>query len=334
MSKAQELLNVHIQFELNHWKGEKANETLKTELQDIYKQIKDLKIGLFLNDKKKILDFSNKFILSREMTKEEEEIVNALAKVTHEVIGKNKDSVPSILSKETFTKAVNMGIKQKELRRDIIHNIINSAIYTKMISKILFTGIKDFTGENGPAKNIPGASSLLKMGSDFFSNIGVQDNIDKQLTKFIEENVGATLKQSESILNQEIDAKTSNELIEELWKFISAKKISDLQEYSKPEEIDTITSLIKPAWNHFKKSSLFTEILEAHVDFILARYKDKTIAEMLALYNISVDDSISEIARIAGENLAKPEVQAVLENKIKARLTAFYTSKEALAVLK
>jgi hypothetical protein len=228
-----------------------------------------------------------------------------------------------------------MGMGMKELRKDVIHTVINSPVYTKMISSVMYNAIADFVaGENSFTKNVPGASSLFKIGQDFLGNIpGVQAGIEKNLTAFIQSNLQNSLKQSEKLLNQELDAKTSKELTDEIWNFISTKKISDLQHYADKKDIKKIQTIARTEWSHIKTSPLLIQILESHIDIILSRYKGKKVKEILSLYKIQKSEITDNLSNLLNSYISMPEMQTHLQKRITLRLEGFYTSEKAYMVI-
>ena len=225
MSQLEKLYQAHLEYELSQWKGQNLKDNLKKEIESLYDTLAEIPAEEFI-DKKTILDLTKKYLTAREIGKEEEELALALSEATHKVIGSNKEVLTSLFTKEIFDRSMNLGMGMKELRKDVIHTVINSPVYTKMISSVMYNAIADFIGgENAFAKNVPVASSILKMGQDFLGNIpGMQAGIEKNLTAFIQSNLQNSLKQSEKLLNQELDSKTSKELTDEIWNFLGTKK--------------------------------------------------------------------------------------------------------------
>ncbi len=334
MSQLQKLLNAHIEYEVAEWKGESLKKNLKAEIESSYDAIGDIEAEKFI-DKKTILDFAKSYVNTKEIEKEAEDLVLSLSEATHKLIGGNQEPLTSLFTKNIFEESMNMGMGMKELRKDVIHTVINSPVYTKMISSVMFNAIADFVGgENSFAKNVPGASSLFKMGQDFLGNIpGMQAGIEKNLTAFIQSNLQNSLKQSEKLLNQELDAKTSKELTDEIWNFISTKKISDLQHYAGKDDIKKIIHLSKTQWNHIKTSPLLLQILESHIDVILTRYKGKKVKELLALYKIQRSDITDNLSTLLENYISLPQIQHHLKQRITLRLEGFYTSEKAKSVL-
>jgi hypothetical protein len=334
MSQLQKLLNAHIEYEVAAWKGENLNNNLKLEIDSFYDMIVEIEAEKFI-DKKTILEIAKNYLTSREIEKEAEDLVQSLAEKTHQIIGSNQEPLTSLFTKEIFEDSMNMGMGMKELRKDVIHTVINSPVYTKMISSVMYNAIANFVGgENSFAKNVPGAFSLFKMGQDFLGNIpGVQAGIEKNLTAFIQSNLQNSLKQSEKLLNQELDAKTSKELTDEIWNFISAKKISDLQHYADKDDIKKILAVSKSEWKHIKTSPLLLQILESHIDVILSRYKGKKIKELLSLYKIQKTDITDNLGNLLGSYISMPEIQSHIQKRITLRLEGFYTSEKAYMVI-
>ncbi|MBP9884847.1 MAG: hypothetical protein KBF93_01025 [Leptospiraceae bacterium] len=334
MSQLQTLLNAHIEYELSQWKGQNLKDNLKIEIESLYDTLVEMSIEDFV-DKKTITELAKIYLTSREIGKEEESLALAISEATYRLISSNQDQLTSLSTKAIFDEAMNMGMSMKELRKDVIHTVINSPVYTKMISSVLYNAIADFAGgENAFAKNVPVASSLLKMGQDFLGNIpGMQAGIEKNLTAFIQSNLQNSLKQSEKLLNQELDSKTSKELTDEIWRFLNTKKISDLQHYANTDDFKKIFAIVKLEWEHIKTSPLLLQILDTNLDVILSRYKGKKIKELLALYKIEKKDITENITKIAESYISNPQIQTHLTNRLKLRLEGFYNSSEAKKII-
>ena len=334
MSQLEKLLNAHIEYELSLWKGQNLKDNLKAEIESLYETLADIPAEVFI-DKKTILDLAKKYITSREVGKEEEQLALALSEATHKTIGNNKEALTSLFTKEIFDTSMNLGMGMKELRKDVIHTVINSPVYTKMISSVMYNAIADFIGgENAFAKNVPIASSFLKMGQDFLGNIpGMQAGIEKNLTAFIQSNLQNSLKQSEKLLNQELDSKTAKELTDELWKFLETKKISDLQQYANTNDLNQIFSIAKSEWNHIKTSPLLPQILETNLDVILTKYKGKKIGELIVIFQIKKSDIIDSLSIISEAYISHPQIQKHIEKRLSLRLEGFYKSENAKTII-
>lgn len=330
MSQLEKLYQAHLEYELSQWKGQNLKDNLKKEIESLYDTLAEIPAEEFI-DKKTILDLTKKYLTAREIGKEEEELALALSEATHKVIGSNKEVLTSLFTKEIFDRSMNLGMGMKELRKDVIHTVINSPVYTKMISSVMYNAIADFIGgENAFAKNVPVASSILKMGQDFLGNIpGMQAGIEKNLTAFIQSNLQNSLKQSEKLLNQELDSKTSKELTDEIWNFLGTKKISDLQQYANTNDLNQIFSIAKSEWEHIKTSPLLPQILETNLDVILTKYKGKKIGELINIFKIKKSDIIDSLVTISEAYINHPQIQKHLEKRLRLRLEGFYKSESA-----
>ncbi|HMV41937.1 MAG TPA: hypothetical protein PK079_03405 [Leptospiraceae bacterium] len=335
MSQIEKLLAAHIEYEVSAWKGEKLKSNLQIEVESLYDTIVEINFNDLI-DKNYILDSAKNYLQSREIQKELENLAQNLSESTYQTIQNSKEPLTSLLTKSIFEESMNMGLSMTELRKDVVHNIINSPVYTKMISSVLYNAIAEFIGgENSIAKNVPVASSLFKLGQDFLGNIpGMQANIEKNVTAFIQANLQNSLKQSEKLLNQELDAKTSKELTDELWNFISKKEVADLQHYANKNDIKKILSIAKSELEFIKASPLLIQILEGHIDVIQTQYKDKKIKEILSLYKVEKKDITDNLIKILTKYLSLPEVQSHIQKRITARLEGFYASAEARNILK
>lgn len=333
MSKTKELLEAHINFELQQWKGERLKQNIEAELNSLDDWFQTLPLEKALN-KEKLLEFIQNHIKEYPLKEETFQAIKRGVHRVHKSLRDSSSSIDSIITREDFNKLFNVFLGMKELRKDITHTIIHSPAYSNLISEVLYTSIKDFViNENAIAKNVPGASSFFKLGQDLLNITGMEAGIDKKLTQFIHDNIQDTIKQSEKFMDREFDKKLPDQIIEEAWEFLSQHQSSKISEYVTTDDLDKIMDIVKNSVTKNQKNPLLLMILNDLIEDFFTNYEGKTLGSILAEFGYTKEQHIPEITKIVTTIIEKPLIQEYIEKRLRVRLEAFYNSKEAEEIL-
>ncbi|MCB1193792.1 MAG: hypothetical protein KDK90_25370 [Leptospiraceae bacterium] len=333
MSKAKELLEAHVKFELQNLSGEKLTQNIETELNLLYEWLDIIPLEDIITQDK-LIDLVQNGVKEYPLKEETFQIIQRGAHRIHKTLANSSTQFESVISREDFNKLFKVFLGMQDLRRDITSTIIHSPAYSKLISEVLYTSIKDFViNENIFAKKVPGASSLFKLGQDFLNMTGMEDGMDKKLTQFIHDNIQDTIKQSEKFMDREFDKQLPDQIIEETWQFLSQHKSSKFAEYVSEKDIDALILIFKNSVSKNQKNPILQEILKDLIEDFFTNYKGKSVGFILCEFGFSKENHIPEIAKAATSILEKPPVKEYIEKRLRARLEVFYNSKEASNIM-
>ncbi|MFZ1467094.1 MAG: hypothetical protein WAV60_23900, partial [Anaerolineae bacterium] len=207
--KKDDLLEAHVRFELERLREEKLPATLAEEVADVFAWLGHVRLHEVVSADQ-VVDWIGRNVIERPISPELVDEIRENVLFVHEFLTNDDARVASLLPRGVFDQLVDNIIGLEDLRREITHQVISSSVYGVLISNVLYRGIKAFVlTENALAKNIPGASSLLRMGQNAL-NAGAPTlgrSIDKQLLAFISANVQETILESETFLNTTLDAR-------------------------------------------------------------------------------------------------------------------------------
>ncbi|MGB3062656.1 MAG: hypothetical protein WBE17_23240, partial [Anaerolineae bacterium] len=162
--KKDDLLEAHVRFELERLRGEKLPATLAEEVADVFAWLGHVRLREVVSADQ-VVDWIGRNVIERPISPELVDEIRENVLFVHEFLTNDDARVASLLPRGVFDQLVDNIIGLEDLRREITHQVISSSVYGVLISNVLYRGIKAFVlTENALAKNIPGASSLLRMG--------------------------------------------------------------------------------------------------------------------------------------------------------------------------
>ena len=204
---SQHNYEAHLQHELNRFKGDSLKEAIEEEISALFEWFDEISLDDLITEDQ-ITDFIDRNIIKAEIKDETVEYLTENLKAIFSYLEKNDSKIENLVSKDQYDKVVEDLIKLDGIRQELTSTFISSSVYTKLISDVLYNGIKDFMlSENALTKKIPGAASLLKVGQGLMSIAApkLEESIDKKLLQFINKNIQATVRHSETFLNKALD---------------------------------------------------------------------------------------------------------------------------------
>ena len=278
--KKDDLLEAHVRFELERLRGEKLPATLAEEVADVFAWLGHVRLHEVVSADQ-VVDWIGRNVIERPISPELVDEIRENVLFVHEFLTNDDARVASLLPRGVFDQLVDNIIGLEDLRREITHQVISSSVYGVLISNVLYRGIKAFVlTENALAKNIPGASSLLRMGQNAL-NAGAPTlgrSIDKQLLAFISANVQETILESETFLNTTLDARLMRKWSEEVWAANAETEMAELAGYVDTESLEAMVQIGLNFWLHFRATPLFAELMTGLVRNFFRVHGEKTSA--------------------------------------------------------
>ena len=318
----------HLRHELKSLDGKRFRKKINEEISVLFEWFEEVSLNDFLNAghmwkcfQRNVIDFPIS-----------DEILTFLTECTkkiHSCVRNDETKLEEIMPKEQYDKIIENLIDLEDLRNEIINQAVSSKIFSMMISNALYKGIKGFiVSENILVKNIPGASSLLKVGMELMNitTLGLAGSIDEKMKGFVESNIRNILKDSERFLVESLDEELLKDLANELWEASSKYKGYSTTQYIDPKHIDSAAPIVKDLWLHVRKSAIFSEMCRTLIEYFFERNGDKKIRTLLEEIGITKDRVLGEVNEIAEPVLEKGVVRSYLEKRIRARLEGYYFS--------
>ena len=321
-----QMLAAHIRYELAQYAPDRLAATIDAEIGALYVWLDAVPVSE-LAPPDQVLAALRRSLVERALPAEVVKLLGENAVIILELIQEEQAPLGEIVPKEVYDRIIDNLAAMQEMRQQLTHQLVNSAIYSRLIANVLYHGIKSFwVSEQGVARTIPGASAFVRLGQNALNAAAPQleKNVDKQLIAFINDNLHQLITDSETFLNRTLNAALIRKVGDELWETAAGEPLRRLAAAADKQAADSWAEVGADLWRHLRETTLFDDILQAVVRGFYLRYGKLPAAQALARLGLAEDIAARE-ARALAEPLVQRALDAgFLEERIRARLTPFY----------
>lgn len=321
-----ELLQKHIEFEMNLISSENLKTTIHTEIDFFVDRISQKKLAQVVSPQtleKVSLHYLNQL-----------EIGSGIIDLTRQGIeeslrffSEDSGSASSYIDKDSFFRVVRSLVEFKEIRNSIIHFSVHSAAYSRMISNIIYAAIKDFLVTENPIAKNPLGGSFLKFGQDILNSLpGMEGNFDKKITEFIGKNLSGRIQQSEAHIKNELDSGKTEEILEELWTFLQGVPLSNSQNVVPTANLISILDTIPGFWDHLKKTGFLERYVSSGIRSFYKEYSEFTMEELGKKIGLEKAHLVEELSDSSYQFLNTDDFRDYYRQVLTRRLGAFYAT--------
>lgn len=263
------------------------------------------------------------------------ELVGAIARALYAHPAHAQTTLGALISDRRLTEILNQILELDSAREALLKALLDSPLYADFVSDLLFHGIKDYLAHNSLTRNIPGASSVMKLGKSVISRATprLEASIEEGLKKYLARSVAATTRMSGEWLLTRMDAETLRDLVLRAWKPLKRLRIRDLQQYLSPLQLEELFVSGYEYWRELRRSPYYREMIEAGVEAFFQHYGDHSFAALLDELGLSRDILRTEAERYAPHVLKVLKRKKLLEPLVRRNLERFYRSPAAAAAL-
>lgn len=328
MTDRQAMLDAHVRFELDRWTGEGLRAMLAEEVEALFTWLGATRLNEFVSSAQ-LLAWVRQALVEPPVTPETVASLRESVHVAYEFLQEDVTPLGALLPRPLFDQIVAGASGMEGLRHEITHQIVNSSVYTMLISNVLYHGIKGFVlTENRLAQKIPGATSLLKLGQSALNAASPQTEkqIDSQLIRFIHDNIQETLRESERFLNGKLDEEELRKVADEVWATNAPAPVAQFAGHVHGGAIDAFVALAVDGWLHLRATPFFADLLEQIVHNLYLQHGKKPLATLLAELGITQEAAVAAVYPLAAAWAEQALRDGYLEARIRSRLAAFYAS--------
>lgn len=317
---AAKLLDAHAAHILAQLSGDALDATIDREAAAFLDWL-DARPLNSLTDAERVFTVARERVLDSEPTPAlVAEIVAIIKDIWNSPVNENT-YVHQIIEHKHYTAIVENIASRDKLRNDIIHTIVGNPVYGRLLSDVIYDAISDYMQHNPLTKNVPGMSSLMKMGKGLVEGAG-----GSAVKGYLQKNIQAIVGRSERTIQNILDGKQIHSVAEQLWHKARVLPLSTVRQYFGDKDIDQMAYVVEEAWNHVRRTDYVRAQVKTGIDGWFARNGSRTAGAVLADIGISREILMAEIkvhARvIVGEMIAS----GFLEARVREQLAAFYGS--------
>ncbi|MCC6515412.1 MAG: hypothetical protein IT275_03580 [Chitinophagales bacterium] len=327
-AEIKSIYDAHVAFELSQFDKKQLKANIKEEIAAAWKWLDTVKLD-DVASVDAVISFEERNIKERKLTKHQKEYIVELSESIHELALKSKHTVADFINEDSFNDIAEKIISQKEMRERIIKDIVNNPFYGEMIADTLYDGIKSFAAQSGPSNETVGGS-LFNIGKGILGAAlsGVSDTIDKNIKKFIADNLQKSIAKSEKTLKEKLSDAQLHKMAKNLWEKLEETKVKDLAKGVKLTDKDraAIVTSAEKAIHIAINSEPISELNEHVLTHFFEHSGKKSIAQILEDNGITEKIVIKEADEFLIPYIEVALKDGFLKSRIEARLHKFYST--------
>ncbi len=327
----KKLFEAHVKHELNRFKKGGYKQTIEEEVSAAFEWIRKVKFKDIV-PLDRMLGLIQRNVVERPIPGAITELSGEMSRLVHASEQNNTTSLEDIFSRRQFDEIIDKAVSLKTARNKIVHSFLNSPFYSKLISHVLYTGIREYLiTENIIAQNVPGVSSLIKMGKNavHYTIPALEQAFEKRIRGFIESNLKNSILRSERFVKELLVENQIIEMGEEIWESISKEPLSEYFDFINGDDMEDFILTGYDFWGHFRKTSYFQKIYTEIVQHFYEKYGDEDLDIFIEDVGVTKEMLVHELTELVSPGVEKALAIGYVEERIRARLWSFYGSKKA-----
>lgn len=341
-STAKKILEAHVQHVVSHLSGDQIKETIGEESRIIYQWVAEQNLSdIFSQDRVKA--FAERAIEEFEVTQATKDYIETLVKDVLDDIAKEDLEIDDLITKGTWDRIVNKIVEQRELRELIVKRLTRNKAYGEMLSEIIYNSIKSFMQQNpfggsSGGKADKGIGGLFNVGKSLIGTAlsGVEDSIDKNVKKFLSDNINKTLRDSEKIILNRLTDSNIRNIGDRLWDKLDDLNFKEIAERAKKYTTtgkDTTSDLVSAVLLEAKDSKAYKHISTFALNHFYETYGNQPIIVLFDNLMITEERVVRESINISEDILNQMNKTGFLEERVRVHLSKFYESPEVAQIL-
>lgn len=331
---ASAMLEAHVKFLVEELTGAGLKALVEEEVDAALANAAQLKLGEVVT-RDMIKDTARVYAVDLDLGPGVPELVGDVARALYAHLVHDKTRPRDLLSDAQFTELLDKGLELKSLRTLLIREVVTSPLYTDFASDLLYRGITGYLAQNAVTRNIPGASSMMKLGRAALSKAkpDLEASLEEGLKKYIARSVQASTEVSANFLIEHADERLLREVALDAWHKLKKIPIGTLRDHLASRDIEEIFVSVYEIWRSLRKTDYYLVLIEAGIDSFFDRYENATLAELLEDLGVTRAMMVAEGLRYGPHVIKKLHRKKLLEGIVRRRLQGFYASPAFAAVL-
>lgn len=325
------LLEAHVRYELKILTGKKFEALIRSELNHLLDTCGSSKLHTWVSPQT-IKDLIQEHVVVQPIPGAIAELTEKMSDNIFNSSFHKRMTIKDIISRAQFEEFIDKATELKEQRTSGLNKLIDLPIYTDLISGILFQSITHYIYDsNLLSKNIPGMSSLLKVGKNLMDKTAPKlgSGIEESVKTYISNSLELIIIESKTFLSESVSDEQLKDSAISLWENIEHKSLADIQKGMNRLDLSEFISIGYNFWLTFRKSDYFKMCYEATVDVFFDEYGELTLDALMEEFQITSDKIIKESTRFSPTLMKGLKKSGYLEAAIRRHLEGFYHSKAA-----
>lgn len=328
---AQSLLNAQIAFLDQELQGDRLQAHLEVEAKGYCELLQSIAVRDLLPPAM-VVGWVQRNLLGYAPTDSMRQQVVMLIEIGLDNASTQQVPIRDLINRQIYDMMVERLISRPALRQELIEMVLHNPASHRMLSELMYRNIIGYLTTNNPvAKHVPGAASLIKLGSGVISRMG---NVERTLEKSVKAYIRHTLRDTASLGVEMIVAALNNQQLrsyaDEFWPRLANYRFGDA---SRHLELEGYSYLAVVFWNMVRT----TEFMNEQVAHIINRWYDHKGDEMamdlLEDIGITEEQIVREVIAVGTPVINTLRKRGHIKQRFEEHLQAFYETDAAKMIL-
>ncbi len=329
-SGAVKLQEAHVRFLLSRLQAEGLEATIERELAAVFEWGSSVSLNDVI-DRELLVTTVMRLVEHAPFNQELRNIVvkGVVTGIQSEL--NDGTNIKALVPKAEYDKAVSHFAQFEKLRMDVVRLVLESPMYSELITDVLYHGIKDYVmTENMVVKKVPGVSALMKAGAKQLNKAmpKLEAAAEGTIKKFITGNLRSSVELSERVLNNALSEGNIKTIADHFWTTVSEKDFSKFKGYVSEQDIDETIAIGDGLWSELRSAEYLHNMIEKIILHVLDENGNKPLAELVNEIGYTQDYLASELKQILPGLLGRDALWALIEQRVRSNLSDFYGSDE------
>lgn len=334
MTDPAQLLEAHVAFEMTRWTGDRLDETVAEHTGAVRRWLEGTLVSQ-VAPAEATAGTLGRVVAGLDLSDALLEAVADVVAAGHEVLTTFDALVGEVVDGTHYDALVWLLADDRSVRDAVIAAVTASKGYRKLVSHVLYQGVKGYLlTENVVARKLPGASTLVKFGQKTMSAAApnLEAGVDRRLTAFVEANLSETLRESRRYLEATLTPALLAEMADEVWTTLADRPVGEIVGVADPEGTREVVVALGPVVRRWRDEGVIAEVVESVALEALKEHADRSVGELLKEWGVELETVVADAAELLRPSLEHAHASGLLEERVRAHLEPFYASLPSILV--
>ncbi|WP_431941457.1 hypothetical protein [Nocardia grenadensis] len=263
------------------------------------------------------------------------ETAGLFADAIYDSIAANEDhTLGELVEREPVEALLQKIVDMHQTQERLLERLTDSPLVATVASKFVDKLVGDFVEANRQrAERIPGMGTLMSIGQSAADRARKVAESNSILGDIAGRGALYALKRTNNAIREMLREAPVHDATMEFWDLHADEPISGLREYLTKQDLHELVGLCYRIAVTTREKEYFGLLVAECVQVFHEKYRDQTLAALLAEVGLTGDDIVTEILRYGPAVVETAKRDGVLAELIRERLEPFYYSDEILTIL-
>ncbi|MER7556988.1 hypothetical protein ABTZ46_08600 [Nocardioides sp. NPDC126508] len=336
---ARRLLDAHVAHEMAAIRGVRFLDLVTGEIDFALRAASELTLDQVM-PRDLIKEVALKYVSTFRLPGAIPEVAGALA-TRLRAHPANDTQLGRIVSRPRIAELVEALVEMRTLRQQVLRSLAeNSGIQAGVGTLVRGTARGAVDTGRRFADNLPGGAFGFSLAervagrmADTVKGTPVGAVVDQSARELAERGAGALLSYLSDTAASSVTDEEVHDALMEVWDALATRPVRELADLIDDEQLVALFVGIYQVWLDLRDSDYLQALVDTGVDFFFDTYGGFTLDRLLEEWGLGRDDLVEEALRFGPPVIEALAEAGVLEQLIRRRLSSFYDSPEAQALL-